>query len=199
MGVNVKERPKGSGIWWVFINHKGKRKARKIGSDEKTANEVAKKIEAKLVLGDFEMEKPQSKCPTFGEYSKKWLAFINVNRRESTYERYSQVLRDHVLPALRKKPLDSISRGEIRDLLMEKAKKLDVSVIRDVISGVLGFAVDDELIKSNPITGITKKLGLNKNKSADVDPLSERELNLFLEKCEEVAADYYPFFFTAAR
>ena len=48
MGVKVKER---NGAYWAFMNHNGKRKAKKIGTDEKTAREVAKKIEAKLVLG----------------------------------------------------------------------------------------------------------------------------------------------------
>ncbi len=53
MGVKVRERPKGSGIWSVFIDHQGKRKANKVGRDRKIAEEVAKKIEARLVLGDF--------------------------------------------------------------------------------------------------------------------------------------------------
>ena len=29
MGVTVRERPKDSGEYWVFINHKGKRKLKK--------------------------------------------------------------------------------------------------------------------------------------------------------------------------
>jgi hypothetical protein len=47
MGVRVREKPKGSGIYWIFINHKGRRKSKKIG-DEKTANEVAKKIKSEV-------------------------------------------------------------------------------------------------------------------------------------------------------
>ena len=45
MGVRVREKPKGSCIYWIFINHQGKRKSKKIGADEKLANEVAEKIE----------------------------------------------------------------------------------------------------------------------------------------------------------
>ena len=52
MGVRVREKPPGSGIFWVFIHHKGKRKSKKIGTDEEKANEVAEKIRAKLVLGE---------------------------------------------------------------------------------------------------------------------------------------------------
>jgi hypothetical protein len=49
MGVTVREKETGSGVWWVFIRHGGKRKSKKVGA-KKTAQEVAKKIEAKLVL-----------------------------------------------------------------------------------------------------------------------------------------------------
>jgi integrase len=31
MGVKVRERPHGSGIRWVYIDHQGKRKAKKVG------------------------------------------------------------------------------------------------------------------------------------------------------------------------
>ena len=53
MGVKVRERPEGSGVYWVFIDHKGHRKAKRIGRDEGEAQKAAKKIEAKLTLGEL--------------------------------------------------------------------------------------------------------------------------------------------------
>ena len=199
MGVSIREKPKGSGEWWVFVNHRGTRKAKKIGKDKKLAREVAQKIEAKLILGDLDLEKSQLKIPTLGEYSQKWLAFIKMNRRESTYERYDQVLRDHILPVFKKRSLDSITRGDIRDFLISKAEKFSVFVFRDVLSGVLGFALDDELIKVNPVTGITKKLELKRDKSRDVDPLTEMDLSTFLDTSKSLNPEHYPFFLMAAR
>ena len=63
MGVTVRERPKGSGIYWVNINHKGNRKSKKIGN-KKLAEEAAKKINAKLALNDLNIftTKPQAPC-----------------------------------------------------------------------------------------------------------------------------------------
>ena len=52
MGIKVREKPKGSGVYYVFVEHQGKRKAKKIGKDKKLAVQVAKKIEAKLTLGE---------------------------------------------------------------------------------------------------------------------------------------------------
>jgi hypothetical protein len=52
MGVTVREKIKGSGEWWIFINHRGKRKAKKIGNDRRTALAIAKQVGAKLTLGE---------------------------------------------------------------------------------------------------------------------------------------------------
>ncbi len=87
----------------------------------------------------------------------------------------------------------------MRDFLIAKSKKLNVYVLRDVISGVLGFAFDDALIKANPVTGITKKLELKNDKSEEVDPLTEADLSLFLKTCKDLAPEYYPFFLMAVR
>ena len=37
MGVKVREKKTGSGDWWIFIDHKGRRKAKKIGKAKKIA------------------------------------------------------------------------------------------------------------------------------------------------------------------
>ena len=73
MGVKVRERPKGSGIYWILIDHQNKRKSKKIGKNKKLAKKVAKKIEAKLVLGDLDLLKDSEKQITFSEYAQQWL------------------------------------------------------------------------------------------------------------------------------
>jgi integrase len=40
MGVKVRERLRGSGQWWVFVNHHGRRKAISVGT-RKAAQNVA--------------------------------------------------------------------------------------------------------------------------------------------------------------
>jgi integrase len=46
MGVKVREKVKGSRVWWLFIDHGGKRKAKCVG-DKKAAELAATKIRAK--------------------------------------------------------------------------------------------------------------------------------------------------------
>jgi integrase len=69
MGVKVKERIPGSGVFWIFINHNGRRKAKKIGS-QAAALAVAKKIEARLVLGESFLPEKEPRLPTLSEYYK---------------------------------------------------------------------------------------------------------------------------------
>ncbi|MDY6987943.1 MAG: site-specific integrase [Thermodesulfobacteriota bacterium] len=202
MGVKVREKVKGSGEWWVFINHQGRRKSKRVGSED-LALEVAKKIEAKLTLGDLDLEKKEAvPCPTFSDYSKHWLGFIEAMRTEATHERYEGILRLHVKPVIGKKQLDEIKRGDIRNLLLQKTKTHSrslVTLIRNVISGVFQYAMDEELVQSSPVTGIMKRFQWSKKRRSPVEPLTTQELSLFLKICRESFPADYPFFLMAAR
>jgi integrase len=198
MSVTVREKPPGSGVWWLFINHHDKRTSKKVG-DEKTALEAAKKIRAKLVLGDLDIGGPEKDVPTFKEYAQLYLAYIKTNRRHSTWERYDQVLRDHINPIFGKKRLDEITRGDIRNFIVKKSEQFTPFIFRDILSGVFNYAIDDEKIKANPVTGVTKRLNIKRDRSEVVDPLNEADITLFLETCKDHFREFYPFFLTASR
>ncbi len=207
MGVKVRQQVKGKGNpWWVFISHNRKRTSRKVG-DKKAAEVVASTIRAKLQLGEFGF-KDKKTVPAFGEYSKKWVqGYVKVHLRESTLEEYEGILKNHVLSAFRNERLDQITRGEIRDFLLEKysggLSRKRVMMLKDVLSGVFNYAIDEELIKTNPITGITKRLfpknGHNKWQVGKDDVFTKKELELFLNTCKADFTEYYPFFLMAAR
>ncbi len=46
MSVTVREKTKGSGVWWLFINHNGKRRSKQIGRDKAEALRIAKVVRA---------------------------------------------------------------------------------------------------------------------------------------------------------
>ena len=55
MGVKVREKVKAPGQWWLFIDHKGRRKAKYVGkgkAGKKAAQLAAVQIAAKLASGD---------------------------------------------------------------------------------------------------------------------------------------------------
>ncbi|ADK85091.1 integrase family protein [Desulfarculus baarsii DSM 2075] len=204
MGVVVREKDSGSGVWWVFVNEDGHRTSRKVGS-KRLALEVAEKIKAKLVLRKCGLVAPEKvKLPLFRDYAQIWLeGFIKHTRRPATYERYRDVLKKYVTPKLGSLPLDQISRGQVRDLLLgiysKGLSKASVCIVRDTISGVMGFAVDEELIPSNPVIGITKRLNLGRDDGNTVEPMTHEEVALFLETCAKHYPERYPFFLTAFR
>ena len=105
MGVQVRESPKGSGEYYVFINHRGTRKSKKIGKDEGLANDVAEKIKAKLVLGELDVETINKDSPTFNKYAEMWLSLPH-DWKESTRESYQFNLKKHNYPVFGKKRID---------------------------------------------------------------------------------------------
>ena len=212
MGVIVRQKVKGRGQpWWVFVADNGNRQSMKVG-DRKAADKVASALREKLKKGQFSLDKPKKKqVPTFDEYSDLWVEYIGTVRRESTHERYQELLKNHVLPVFGAMRLDEITRGHVRDFLVSKLKATTmkdkegyspatICVLRDVMSGVFNFAVDEEIIGVNPLTGITKRLELNRTKNRpEIHPLTREELVVFLSTCETHFPEFYPFFLMAAR
>jgi integrase len=75
-----------------------------------------------------------------------------VNRR--TLERYEELMRCHVAPALGKRPLQKLTGTEIDDLYVALEKKLapcTVHHVHTVLGACLKAAVRKGLIKSNPV------------------------------------------------
>ncbi|MCB2190417.1 MAG: site-specific integrase [Deltaproteobacteria bacterium] len=205
MGVTVREKVKGSGEYWIFVNHQGKRSSRKVGPRDK-AEEAATIIRAKLVLNEHNLDAPKDEpLPTFADYSQLWLAdYVKNFCRQSTYERYSQVLKNKVVPRLGKMRLDQIKKRHVRDVLMfyfrQGLSKSSVSIIKDAISGVMGYAEEAELISGNPAKGVTKRMNIHRQKKATVgQAFTPEETQVFLGKCLEYYPNHYPLFLVAFR
>ncbi|MFC1844038.1 hypothetical protein ACFLZ5_04545 [Thermodesulfobacteriota bacterium] len=62
-----------------------------------------------------------------------------------------------------------------------------------------GYALDEELVAINPVSGITKKMNLERDRKANAKPMTTEEVSLFLSNCLETQPDYYPFFLCAFR
>lgn len=203
MGVKVREKVKGSGVYWVFIDHGGKRKAKKIGTDLENAREVARKIEARLTLKDFGFLEREQTTPAFRTYAEAWLNdYVKPLRRPGTLERYDCILRRYITPVLKEKPIGEIGKGDIRDILLSIYRKglsrSTVCVARDVLSGLFNYAVDDEIIAVNPVAGLTRRLNMDRERD-EIEPFTREEVDAFLSAAQSYRPDYYPLFLTAFR
>lgn len=200
MGVKVREKPKGSGEWWIFIDHEGKRKSKKVGIDEKIAQDVAEKIKAKLVLGEISMETLQPQCPTFKEYAETWLSLPH-DWKASTRESYDNNFRLHIYPAFGRQRLDQIRRRDLKvffdKLLVSGLSPSTAGLIRCPISGVFSHAVDSELIESNPLNDLKLRY---KKRRINIYPLTDEETALVLDQAKEYLHGlYYPHLLCAFR
>ncbi len=203
MGVTVREKVKGSGVWWIFISHQGKRKSKKIGRDRSLALKTAEKLSARIVLGDLDMD-TKATCPDFGSYARLWLdGSIKTLRRHSTYDRYRIVLTKNLDESFNSKPVDQITRHDIRNVLIENHRrglsKATVRLIQAVLNSVFDCAVDEGIISINPASGIIKKLQLGRARKTVADFLTQDEIDLFLDTCSEHHPGDYPLFLLAFR
>jgi len=214
MGVKVRQKVKGRGQpYWVFITHKGKRTSRQVG-DKAAAETVASKIRAKLKLGEFDLDEKKKKLiPFFKDFATGFMeTYSAMNHKESTRERYQQVLDRHILPYFGEMPLDEITRKDIKEFIAQKQQQVatrkgekkkslsagTVRILKAYLSAILSEAVDDELIGFNPAAG-TGKLIKSKDGKKEIFPFTWDEKAKFEVTLQQHYARYHAFFLTALR
>jgi integrase len=202
MGVQVKAW---KGAWWIFVNHHGQRKAKRVGTGkegQKAAMAAAEKIQARLVLGDLwllEGAKPQE--ITLREYAEQWLATdVALRQKPGTVETYRGVLRNHWLPELGTLPLSAITRQRIKTILQRKLmagmKANTARSMFGVLRTCLNAAVEEERLMSNPAARVGKFIGRSR---PEVEIFTPEELARLLQRTAEEMPEAYPLVLTLAR
>lgn len=191
MGVIVKEKVKDSGVWWIYVHHNGRKKTKCIGTDQALAETVAEKIRAKLALAEFGFIEKKTAGPTFKEVAKLWLAEPK-QWRESTRANYVFSLEKHVYPKIGQRPIGTITRKKLKtffhQLINNDMAANTVALIRAPISGVFTFALDEEMIESNPLHRLAIK---NRKSDLTIRPLNERDVDLLLDQARRFMDGYY--------
>ena len=136
MGVRVREKAQGSGVWWVFVNHEGKRTSRRIGR-RKAAEDVAEKIEAALKLGQRALPKKEKKYPSLREWYEAYRTRILVGAREATRRCYATSF-NRILPALGETSLNQITKLKVQEFVAGLMREdLSRSTIRVICANLL--------------------------------------------------------------
>ena len=205
MGVRVRQK---DGAWWVFINHQGKRKAKRIGMGEdgkKEAKTAAAKIQAKLVLGDvgiLEEGKGSAPVPTFEAVAKEWERIASPNLKKGTQITYGGALRKRILPAFGNLQITEVTPGRVEawwaTTREEGLSKRYLGILRSIVREVCRRALRQGLIKVNPAEWIEGSLGRQDTEIRKVDWLTPGDLTHFLEVADRVAPAEYPIFLTMA-
>lgn len=200
MAVKVKQY---KGKYWVFIDHKGKRKAKCVGSKE-AAVIAAKKIEAKLTLEQFNIAEEQERRP-FRVYYKAWLeSYVKNHTKESTYTSYELAYRAHLLSFLGDTDIREITREQLKRFLYEK---LNVDLARNTVRGYLAplremfnHALEDGHVDRNPCQGLMRNIRTEKGERQEkVSFLTREEVAALLDTCQDHFLAHYPFLLLLVR
>jgi integrase len=146
------------GSWYVFINHKNKRRAKKIGTGpeaKKRAEEAARLIQARLAVGDLGVIE-QTPQVTLQDYAKTWLEdHVALNLKGGTHRVYQGIFTNHWLPALGSKPLAEITRADIPKIITEKLRHgmshVTAGHLVTALQSCLTIAEEEEVISKNPL------------------------------------------------
>jgi integrase len=115
-----------------------------------------------------------------GEYLDKWLPNIKDSVRQRTWERYEQIVRVHLKPAIGRLKLKNITSTHVRGLYRQKldagSSPCTVQYIHTTLRKALQDAVSDGLVSRNVATGIKAP----KPKKKEINPLSPNQARVFL-------------------
>ena len=199
MGVSVREKKKGSGVWWIFIRHNGKRQSKKIGP-KPLAKKVAEQIQAKLILGEYEDNKH---AEALNFYIDDWLNnYVLTLRLSSTYERYHGLFMKYIKSDIGRLKITDITSADIKKLLIKifkqtskKTSELTLTILR----GGFQQAIDAQIINADPTVGILKSLRLQESRKK-INPFTTSETAHILSTAKQfLSFRKYCFFLCAFR
>jgi integrase len=227
MGVRIREKVKDSGTWWLFINYKGKRTSRQIGT-KKAAEKAMEHAQARLKLGQDALPKEKPQSPTLETYWKDLeKTYLPAGIRESTIDSYKRNFNKHILPELGSVRLDELTREKIKSFVASLTQKRYTRTLRIVakdeagnkkienksierslsrasiriivaeLTAVLNHAKEDGHIAVSPAGRLGK---LYKNAPVfheEIQPLTHSEVPVFLETARRDFPDCYPLFLCA--
>jgi integrase len=205
MGVKVRER---DGAWWLFIDHQGKRKAKRVGvgkAGKKAAELAATKIAARLAEGGpiaLDAETPATEVPTFAAIAEEWLQKYPAIHaiRPGTLDNYRSFTMRHLVPALGHLPISNVTATVIEDFIETKrlpggsirfqGKPLSDASLRTGLLAlrlVLQRAVRTKRIASNPMHEVEWR---GTRRIENVDTFTGIELRAILQAARRVDHDF---------
>ncbi|HKW92685.1 MAG TPA: site-specific integrase [Methylomirabilota bacterium] len=213
MGVQVREKPKGSGIWWLFIHHGGTRRSKRVGvgaKGKKLAEDAAVKIRARLLEGDLAVFAPPPAvvtAPAFAELAARWFAWYPslTALRPGTLENHAKIIRAHLTPFFGDTPVDQITRRRVQEFIAAKrgpggspqtGKALADSTLLTLLPTlrlILDYAVEERWLSANPMAGGIR-LWRPSQAPEHVDPFTGRELRAILQAAAAIDPDAAVFF-----
>jgi integrase len=175
-----------------------------------------------------ESKEEKSSAPILKDYFEKHLTkeYLESGVRQSTREAYEGAFNRYILPVLGDKPLDQITRADIKAFVgsltrkkyervvkqtiqdddgkaivtkvkMERSlSKASIRIITAPLCACLNHAREDGYLKDNPANRLTKLYRQAKALHPEIQPLTAAEVPTFLNAAREHTPEYYELFLT---
>jgi integrase len=205
MGIKVREKIKGSGDWWVFINHRRVRKAKHFGS-RKLAEKAKGIFEARLKLGQSIEDEARAagdapSIPTLDAYFERFRKTLEGSVRESTRDCYESRYNNGIRQELGGLCLDKITRERVEEfasaLFGKKLSKDTIRLTLATLRKILNKAQKAKLITENPATRLGEFFKQAPTRHKEIEPLTGAEVIKFLETVRQHSPQHFALFLCA--
>jgi hypothetical protein len=138
----------------------GQRKSKCVG-DKRTAEKVAKLIEARLALGDLGILDEGTRRP-FDDYYNRWLdSYVKAHCKDATYVVYETGFRLYLEPAFGKRDIGEITREDVKRLaysmLAQGKSRTYVKGTLAPLVEMFNHAIEDGHVPANPTLRILRR------------------------------------------
>ena len=198
MGITVREKPKGSGRWRVFLNRGGR--TREIPGftfkTEQAAEETAEKLRARLSLG-LTIQDLSKDAPPLNLYAFNWLDRARGRVKENTWRSaYRGAINHHIVPYFGNKPISEVRPADVRAFLDGLATKglspKSITNIRGVLCSIFRSAIEDELVGRSP-ADVVRVRKPRQSRKKRYNTLDLSELHALLKTIQEHYPKWYAF------
>lgn len=140
---------------------------------------------------------------TFETYAREWLRTAALNLKASTVRFYTDNLENHVFGTLGTRPIGSISRKDVRELIAATREKgLKINTVRGIsrtVSAFLSQAVEDEHLPANPALRLGKYLRRGDEPKPQIDPFTREEVAHIVATAAKEFPEWHAWMLTALR
>lgn len=191
------------GAWWVFTHYNRTRTKKRIGptkAHKRQAEEIAKKINAKLALGDFH-PRPDLDLPMpLGPHLRTWYHRYSVTFKPRYRETSLGILDRHLVPFFGDRDLRSIGEADLLDYIRAKLKEgqkpATILNALSILRRVLNLAIRDGLVSQNSATGVGRLIArVARSEAAEVPEVAawtREEAQLLLQVAEKHEPRFAP-------
>jgi integrase len=197
MGVLVRQKVKGSGVWWIVICYKKRRKYIRVGSRD-AARLKAQEFEG--MLSNDKLQLPVPNAPrgiTFHDAADRWMReHVRLKLKPSAQHYYEGILSRRLEPEWGEWELAAIKRSDIKGAVARWAERgkgvRSIPNVLRTLRAIFAWAIEEDLVLANPVLAPSTIFKVDAPYKSDF--LRPEEVAIYLDAVRERAPRYHPFF-----